>query len=116
MVLAGDPLELRFKMTVGTAQVGGTSPGPRPLQGRGFRPRIQRRILLCAVAALQPAECRSELGAQTNDESVRQSTQDDRVVAGMSEVRCSCAEREARDRTGLPVGVDFHSRDAIVER
>lgn len=24
MVLAGDPLELRFKMTVGTAQVGGT--------------------------------------------------------------------------------------------
>jgi len=30
MVLAGDPLELRFKMTVGTAQVGGTYSGPAP--------------------------------------------------------------------------------------
>jgi len=35
MVLAGDPLELRFKMTVGTAQVGGTYPAPRPVAGRG---------------------------------------------------------------------------------
>ena len=33
MTLVGDPLELRFKMTVGTAQVGGTYSGPRPFQG-----------------------------------------------------------------------------------
>ena len=30
MVLAGDPLEPRFKMTVGTAQVGGTYRGASP--------------------------------------------------------------------------------------
>ncbi len=44
MVLAGDPLGLRFKMTVGTAQVGGAYPGPRPAT-RGEIP-----ILNCCVS------------------------------------------------------------------
>jgi hypothetical protein len=42
MVLAGDPLELRFKMTVGTAQAGGTQPGPRPVVGARLRSRTSR--------------------------------------------------------------------------
>ena len=43
MVLAGDPLELRFKMTVGTAQVGGTYPGPRPVAGARLRLKVHQR-------------------------------------------------------------------------
>jgi len=42
MVQAGDPLELRFKMTVGTAQAGGTYPGPRSVTGARLRSRTSR--------------------------------------------------------------------------
>src|SRR4029078_12496069 len=42
MVQAGDPLELRFKITVGTAQAGGTYPGPRSVTGARLRSRTSR--------------------------------------------------------------------------
>jgi len=51
MVLAGDPLELRFKMTVGTAQVGGTYPAPRPVAGARLRSRTAAMLPRCRDAA-----------------------------------------------------------------
>ena len=80
MVRAGDPLELRFKMTVGTAQAGGTHLKQLvPLRAScdlasagGVRRPINRIPLpLDRASALQSTGPKSKLRAQTDDETTR---------------------------------------------